>query len=148
MDFTQEKFEIIVAFEFYDGPEDGAALLKGGGALRFTALAESKYRIFRAYLVEEIEGDWINSFRSLGIETEAYKPCQAIFLPDSPEADAFKESIIRANSSKLYVAVGSSYFWNLKFIETDRSTISYLMNINDNDKIFREAHNIVKTRLR
>ena len=147
MDFTQEDFEIIVGFEFYDGPEDGVAILKSGGGLRFTALAESKYRIFRAFLVEEIAGDWINGFRSLGIEAGVYKPCQAIILPDSSEADAFKEDIIRAASSKSYIAVGFPYFWNLKLIEVNRSIISNLMNINDNDKMFREAHNIVKLRL-
>jgi hypothetical protein len=53
------EFAVVVAFEYYDGPESGIALLETGQALRFKLIADSKSQLFRAFLIEILDGhEW------------------------------------------------------------------------------------------
>src|SRR5579871_6692232 len=53
-----EKFDLVIAVDFYDGPEDGFAFYSSGEALSFSAVAESKYPVLRAFAFVLLDGNW------------------------------------------------------------------------------------------
>ncbi|WP_457333707.1 hypothetical protein [Rhizobacter sp. P5_C2] len=51
-------FELVLAFDYYDGPESGIAVLASGQAVRFTSLGDSNSRLFRAFEFHPLQGSW------------------------------------------------------------------------------------------
>ena len=59
-------FDVVVAFDYYDGPEKGVAIFSNGGAVKFESIGESKSGCFRAFYLAPLEGDdWLLMVRRM-----------------------------------------------------------------------------------
>ena len=58
-------FAVVLAFEYYDGPERGLALYPSGHGVRFSSLGDSKSRLFQAFELIPIEGNWWPRIKAL-----------------------------------------------------------------------------------
>lgn len=105
-------FSKIVVFEFYDGPEKGIAFDGEGHGLRFISVGDSKSRMFRAFMFEEIDADWASI-------ADRFKAEDSIIVTSlhSGEVTKLNEFLLRGSVLKRSLGVGPPYLeWVAGFI--------------------------------
>lgn len=120
-------FAAIVAFDYYDGPKRGLALFESGEAVRFESLGDSKSRLFRAFELVPIEGNWWPRVRALQQAEDAH-PLRRILVP-SKSSDVLaklEEDTRHANALGQFLGVGSP---NLESILISSLTSQQLENV-------------------
>ena len=104
------KFDLVVAFNFYDGPETGLAFHSSGEGLRFLMVGESKTRLFRAFRLALLRGNWAEQVEKV-IETSLRSTAgRMVFASDADDMiSALVDVTSEATEQSCYVAVGPGY---------------------------------------
>ena len=137
-------FALVVAFDYYDGPEKGFALFPSGAGVRFSSLGDSRSRLFRAFELVAIEGDWWQRVRVLQEAVTVESPSRVI-VPEGSEALALLErDVFDAAAVGYYVSIGSPNLDWLGISPVSRDQLEALRQIVDSSVGFRSAHQILK----
>lgn len=134
-------FQLVVALEFYDGPEYGVAILPNGEGVRFTSLGESRGRLFRAFKLELLHGDWRERCQMVQ-ELRAHDPRQVVFLPSerTDELDNFEKRLRSEAVQQSYVGVADPYFQWVAAIPATQTCLEL-----SEAKGFRYVHKLLKS---
>lgn len=140
-------FALIVAFDFYDGPERGLALLPFGEGIRFSTLGDSRSRLFRSFELTPIEGLWCAQARSVP-EVSAATDYRPIVLPsESSEALAqLERDVFIAPATGYYVGVGGTYLQWLAVSPLPEKQRDALRQLDGSPAGFHAVHQILKRR--
>jgi hypothetical protein len=142
------EFDRVIAFDFYDGPENGLALYDSGHAVRFALLGESRSRMFRAYALEALDGnDWWQM--AWNLPDLPGLPFRGLRLPStSSEAlSRLERHTQSAPVSAYFVAAGDSWMQCLGVRAVQERDLHEIRALNDLDG-FRRVHRLVKERPR
>ncbi len=123
------KFDLVVAVDFYDGPERGFAFYTSGEGLSFSAIAEAKYPTLRAFALNLLKGDWTELIQNV-FETHNPKrrpESRMVFAyQDDSEVMALLDSVSQAPEQAHYVGVGGAYLENLAVAAISNSLLDQL----------------------
>lgn len=106
------SFSIIVTFNFYDGIDDCLGIYKDGIAVLCRAIGESKYRTFKAFRFDLLEGNWLNTINNIiDGEIPEFPITAKPFFPDMRGADIalLEKKVINSSVHSQYIGVGSPY---------------------------------------
>ena len=140
-------FAVIVAFDYYDGPEHGLALYPSGDGVRFSSLGDSKSRFFRAFELTPIEGAWWPQVKALqraaGIDPprRILMPCEA-----TEELRQLESSVFQAPPIGQFVGVGSPDFERVSICAVTQEQLEALRELGCSPAGFQMAHKLVKSR--
>ncbi len=141
------SFEVIVAFSYYDGPENGLALHPSGDGVRFSSLGDSKSRFFRAFELIPIEGTWWPQVRALqkGVDID---PAHKILVPSalSDELTQLESDVLKAPSNGQFIGVGSPNFEKIMMCAVTEDELRELRGSSRSPAGFYSAHQLVKAR--
>lgn len=140
-------FTVILAFDYYDGPEHGLALYPSGEGVRFSSLGDSKSRLFRAFEFIPIEGNWWPQIKALQ-QAEGVDPPRRILLPsEGSEALADLESdVLQASAVGQFVGVGSPDLERISISPVTKKQLEDLRKLGCSPTGFELAHQMVKGR--
>lgn len=145
---SRSDFRIVIAFDYYDGPESGLAVYPSGEAVRFVSVGDSASRMQRGFEMEMIEGDWEPFIESL-IQKEGLSTHQRIMVPDASEILAsLRENVMRAITIKQFVAVGSPNLEHLLMVQVGEAQLSELRKLGCSPEGFRFARQLVGAKTR
>jgi hypothetical protein len=138
-------FDVIVAFDFYDGPERGLALYPSGDGVRFTSLGDSKSRLFRAFALVPIEGNWRRAVDTVRTTID-HVYTQRLLLPtrSSDAAAQLEEEVFAATTAGLYIAVGSPYLEEILLRPVTQEQFDDMRPVRFSSEGFERAHRVVK----
>ena len=140
-------FAVILAFDYYDGPEHGLALFPSGEGVRFSSLGDSKSRLFRAFELIPIEGSWWSEVKALQ-QAEGVDPPRRILLP-SKGSEALAElerNVLQASAVGQLVGVGSPDFERILVSSVTQEQLEDLRKLGCSPAGFELAHRLVKGR--
>lgn len=140
-------FERVVAFDYYDGPERGLAIFASGYGVRFSSIADSPSKLFRAFLLEAIGGDWLERIRSLP-EYVAAPPTALVILPrrQSKVLTKLEQDVFASRTINSYVAVGASHLDRLSLAPVSKSELIDIQALGGSPAAFRAAHRVIKSK--
>jgi hypothetical protein len=140
-------FVVVVAFEYYDGPERGLALYSSGEGVRFTSLGDSKSRLFRAFELIPVRGNWWAEVRALQ-HAAGIDPQSRILVPSevSFELERLDKGVFDAPAVDRYVGVGAPDLGWLSVSEVSEEQLIALRQLGGSPDGFRSAHQLVKGR--
>jgi hypothetical protein len=140
-------FTLILAFDYYDGPEHGLALYPSGCGVRFSSLGDSNSRLFRSFELIPIDGNWWPQIRALQ-QVEGGGPPRRILLP-SGGSDALTElqsEILSASAVEQFVSVGSPNLEKISISPVTQEQLQELRKLGCSPAGFKRAHRIIKGR--
>jgi hypothetical protein len=138
--------DLIVSFKYYDGPESGLALYKSAPALRFESIGDSSSRIFRAFEISCIEGDWwtkANHLPDVAKKAAGTGPVM-IFQRASEELTALIGDVEAASPTASYIGVGCASMEWLKVSPVSGPELSALHGQLGWLDRYRAAHEFIK----
>jgi hypothetical protein len=141
-------FEVIVAFDYYDGPEHGLALYPSGEGVRFSSLGDSKSRFFRAFELIPIKGTWWPQIKSLQ-QAAGIDPPRRILVPSEPsdELGQLENDVLQAPAAiGQFVGVGSPDLEKLSICAVSQKQLETLRELGCSPAGFQLAHQLVKGR--
>lgn len=140
-------FAVIVAFDYYDGPERGVALYSSGEGVRFSSLGDSGSRLFRAFELIPISGNWWSEVKALQ-QAGGIDPPQRVLVPaEASDVVARLESdVFSAPATGLYVGVGSPNFEQVHVSAVTQEQLDVLRQLDCSPAGFQSAHRLVKGR--
>jgi hypothetical protein len=137
-------FAVIVAFDYYDGPERGLALYPSGDGVRFSSLGDSKSRLFRAFELIPIRGDWWPAVKALHPEA-GIDSSRLVLVPKASDVLTRLESeVLNAPATGFYVGVGSPNFEQISVSAVTAEQLETLRQLGCLPAGFRSAHQLVK----
>jgi hypothetical protein len=138
-------FEVIVAFDYHDGPEHGLALYASGDGVRFSSLGDSKSRFFRAFEVILIEGIWWPQVKALQ-QAAAIDPPRRILVPSeaSDELGQLESDVLQAPVIGQFVGVGSPDLERISLCAVTQEQLEALRELGCSPAGFQMAHRLVK----
>lgn len=138
-------FEVIVAFDYYDGPEHGLALYPSGDGVRFSSLGDSKSRFFRAFELIPIEGAWWPQVKALQHAVGIDPPPRVLFPQmASDELGQLESNVLQAPAIGQFVGVGSPYFERVSICAVTQQQLEALRELGCSPAGFQLAHQFVK----
>ena len=137
--------EWIVTFGYYDGPESGLIIYPSGSGIRFSSLEDSRSRLFRAFELAQIEGNWWDALRSIpqiGLSSKSVW----VKVPESSYValHELERKVVSATAVKYYLGVGCASFECLAVIPSSREQLDTIVHLDGSPQAFRLAHNILK----
>ena len=103
-------FDLVVAFDFYDGPETGFAFHSSGEGLRFSVVGESKVRLFRAFSLALLRGNWAELVEKVIDTSLRGTSGRMVFASETDDArSALIASVSEAKEQSYYLGVGRAY---------------------------------------
>jgi len=140
-------FEVIVAFDYYDGPERGLALYPSGDGVRFSSLGDSKSRFFRAFELIPVEGTWWPQVKALQHAAGIDRP-RRILVPSeaSDDLSQLESAVLQAPAIGQFVGVGSPYFERVSVSAVTQEQLVALRELGCSPAGFQLAHQLVKGR--
>jgi hypothetical protein len=105
------KFDLVVARDFYDGPESGVAFYCTGEALTFSVVGESEPPMFRAFVFTLLNGNWAQLVKEV-MDTSP-RPTGSWMVFDSETDPAIAElmtSVSQSTEQCYYFGIGTGYF--------------------------------------
>ena len=138
-------FAVILAFDYYDGPERGLALYPSGDAVRFSSLGDSECRSSRALELMPIEGNWWKKVRPLQ-QAEGIDPPRRILVPSqgNEEINALEKDVVQALGLGQFVGVGSPDFERIEICPVTSADLSILRKLRCSRAGFALADRLVK----
>ena len=138
-------FAVIVAFDYYDGPERGLALCPSGDGVRFSSLGDSRSRLFRAFELIPIGGTWWPRVKALQ-QVAGIDPPRRVLVPDRPSEvlAQLERDILQAPATGHFVGVGSPDFEQLSVSAVSTDQLGALRNLGRSPAGFQLAHQLVK----
>ena len=140
-------FETVVAFEFYDGPESGLAVFASGAGVRFNSLGDSTSRLFRAFELVPIDGDWRSRIEHLRTATGCQTPHRVLVPPHSDLLEKLRKEVSEATATGHYAAVGSAYLDHLRVAPVSLEQLNVLQRLDGSRLAFRCTHSIIKGKI-
>lgn len=139
-------FSVIFAFDYYDGPEHGVALYPSGTAVRFTSLGDSKSRLFRAFELIPIDGNWWPQIKALQ-NLEGSPPPARVVLPATASSalTELENRVLQANVIGQFVGVGSPDFERMSVCPVTDDQLEGLRKLGCSPAGFELAHRLVKS---
>ena len=137
-------FAVVVAFDFHDGPESGLALYPSGDGVRFKSLGDSTSRLFRAFEVVPIVGDWQSRVESLRTATRQETPHRVLVPSAGALLEKLEREVSEAPATGHYVAVGSPCLELLRVATVSLEQLNALRRLDGSPAAFRCAHSIIK----
>lgn len=140
-------FAMVLALEYYDGPERGVASYSSGEGVRFSVLGESKSRCFRAFELHTIPGKWLDRMSSFRTDRSDANPCR-VFVPEraSAELTELENEVDEAAIINSYVCVGSPYFDWFIVSRVEKPCLEEIRRIAPSDG-FQAVHKFIKAKL-
>lgn len=140
-------FEVIVAFDYYDGLEQGLALYPSGDGVRFSSLGDSKSRFFRAFELVPINGTWWPQVKALQ-QAARIEPPRRILVPSeaSDELGQLESDVFQASAIGQFVGVGSTDFERVSICAVIQEQLEALRELGCSPAGFKLAHQMVKGR--
>ena len=121
-------FDLVVALDFYDGPENGFAFHSSGEGLRFSVVAESKIRLFRAFTFTLLCGNWTEMIEKVVDASLVPATSRMVFAFETDDGvSALVASAREAKEQSYDVGVGSAYLDNLAITAISRADIDNLI---------------------
>lgn len=141
------EFEVIVAFDYYDGPEHGLALYPSGDGVRFSSLGDSKSRFFRAFELIPIKGAWWPQVKALQ-QAAGIDPPRRILVPSevSDELGQLEGDVLQAPEIGQFVGVGSPDFERVSICAVTHEQLDALRKLGCSPAGFQMAHQLVRAR--
>lgn len=143
---VDSKFEVVIAFEYYDGPESGLAVYTSGQGVRFSSVGDSESRLQRGFEMEAIEGDWWPPVRELIRQEGVSKPRRMIVPGPSEALMRLKDSVAKAVAKGQFVAVGTPDLLRLSIVPAKEADVAHLRELGGSVGGFRIANGLVKGR--
>ena len=144
-------FAVIIAFDFYDGPERGLAVYPSGEGVRFLSLGDSRSRFFRAFELTSVSGQWWQQVQSLRDASALMptSPTSRVRLPSASDAlTVLENSVLDAPATGHSIGVGSPYLEWLLTCPVTAADLAALRELGGSPEAFQSAHDIVKRRSR
>ena len=140
-------FKLIVAFDYYDGPESGLALYPSGEGVYFTSLGDSKTRLFRAFELMPIEGEWWSRVSEVWRTVGPGTPERVFVVPESTQAvEGFEREVRDAAQTGQFVAVGGLSLETLSARAIAPEELKTLRDVSSRTSGFQLAYRMVKGR--
>lgn len=142
-------FKVIVATEYYDGPEEGIALYPSGEAARFHALGDSRSRLFRAFAFTAVQGQWSSQVNALPeMSAVARNESTKILVTDNrgEEFERLDRQIRLARVSGRFVGFGPPTLEWLELLEVTAHQIEMLMSNGRDADIFQMVRKMFRRR--
>lgn len=135
-------FRLVVAFEYYDGPERGVAILGSGEAVRFESLGDSDSRFQRAFVLAAISGVWDNAITKLpGLQSRANT--SRVVVPNGSVAlDDLIDQLLACPSIADFAAVGDPNLHRLQVRKVSKEQLRRLREC-DSQERFRATLRVV-----
>jgi hypothetical protein len=138
------EFDLVVALDYYDGPERGVALYSTGAALRFSTLGESRSRCFRAFEFVAIDGSWwdaaVNAVEPDGSHRIVVPAASSLALTQ------FEHSVAEAVPTGTYLAVGNPALDWIEVCPASSGDLCSLREMNGATAAFHRVHQLIKDR--
>jgi hypothetical protein len=140
-------FSVVLAFDYYDGPEQGLALYPSGEGVRFASLGDSNSRLFRAFELVPIPGNWwddIKVFRN----TTGVTPPRRVLVPADPSdlLAQLKTRVLDAAGVGQYIGVGTPDLEQIAVAAVSEKQLAVLRKLGCSPAGYRSAHQLVKDR--
>lgn len=138
-------FALLVAFEYYDGPERGVALYSSDEGVRFSSLGDSRSRLFRAFELIPIGGNWWSKVKALQ-QAGGVGPSARVLVPaDTGDTlTRLKSDVFSAPATGLYVGVGSANFERVYVSAVTEEQLADLRQLGCSPAGFQSAHRLIK----
>lgn len=139
------NFVSVVAFSYCDGPEQGLALFASGQGVRFTTLGDSNSRMFRAFELTAIAGDWWESVKHVS-KLEERSSSSRVFVPGkvSEALNLLMQEVQRAPAIAQYIAVGKPDLSRVLVTPVAAAQLRQLREVESPTDAFDLAHRLVK----
>ena len=129
----EPQFTKLAAFDFYDGIETAVGCYANGETVRFKSLADSNFRIFRAFEFAVIDGNWIEKISRM--------PTESLEYSKHLESEIFSMTPISC-----FVGVASLNVDWVKLTEISIEALTALRNPKrPNHEIYLEVHRLAKS---
>ncbi len=139
------SFSLILAFDYYDGPEAGLAFFDSGEGAKFSALGDSRSRHFRAFELLAICGNWSDQINAIQASTGMREDCRVIFPQDGDNSLISLEMAVSvAEVSGRYIGIGSPNFEWLYVVTVTDEEIVAMHQLGSTEARFDQAHKILK----
>ena len=143
-------FAVIIAFDFYDGPERGLAVYPSGKGVRFWSLGDSRSRFFRAFELTSIVGEWWQQVRSLPEVSTSMptSPTSRVRVPLASDAlTVLENNVLDAVATGYSIGVGAPYLQWLLTRSVTVADLAALRQLGGSPEAFRSAHNLVRRQI-
>jgi hypothetical protein len=136
------KFDLLLAIDFYDGPETGFAFYSSGECLRFSVVAEAKHPILRAFAFDLLDGNWAQMVKNV---TDTSPPNSwMVFASETDDArSALLRSVSEATELSHYIGVGGAYLDGLAVMAISKMELDYF-KASKHEKDYYEIHRRIK----
>jgi hypothetical protein len=139
------SFDLIVTTDFYDGPEEGFVFYSSGEGLRFSAVAESRFPIFRAFGFALLEGNWSKLVDDIVEASPEVSRGLLIFSNDSHEGVSELFSMASAAKERsYYLGVGDAYLKSIAVMAIPNGDWQGLLTSNYHENYYA-IHRKIKT---
>jgi hypothetical protein len=129
---VRPEFARILTFDFYDGIEKGVGFYSSGEAVRFSSLADSKLRIYRAFEFTLIGGNWTPQIDDFALKAKDY------------ERD-LEQAIFSEVPISVFVGIASLNLDWVKLVSVTIDTLEFLRGTKRSEReIYLEVHRLVK----
>jgi len=138
-------FAVVVAFDYYDGPERGLALYPSGDGVRFASVGDSNSRLFRAFELVPIRGNWWFHVEALQRAAGIDPPRRVLVPAEATEIlEQLQKGVIAAPETGQYVGVGTPDLEQLSVSAVSKEQLHALRQLGCSPEGFRSAHQLVK----
>lgn len=135
------KFDLLLALDFYDGPETGFAFYSSGECLRFSVVAEARYPILRAFALDLLDGNWA---QMVEVVTDTLPPnSQMVFASEAEETASLLRSVSEAIDLSHYIGVGGAYLDGLAVIAVSKMELDHFKTSRTAESYY-EIHRRIK----
>ena len=136
------KFDLLLVFDFYDGPETGFAFYFSGECLRFSVIGEAKHPILRAFAFDLLDGNWAQMVKNVA---DTLPPnCSMVFASETDEAiSALLRSVSEATELSYYIGVGGAYLDRLAVMAISKLELDHFKT-SRHEKDYYEIHRRIK----
>lgn len=119
------EFDAVIAIEIYDGLESGVGVFRDGTGVRITTLGDSQSRLFRAYKLEVLEGDWWQHVNDVA-EVRG-KIAEVRFIVASELANdlsKFEQLLFSASAKGFYIGIADPYLEWLAAVPASKTELN------------------------
>jgi len=136
------KFDLLLVIDFYDGPEAGFAFHSSGECLRFSAIAEAKHPILRAFALDLLDGNWLQMVKDVA---DTLPPNSRMdFVSETDQArSALLRSVSEATELAHYIGVGGAYLDGLAVMAISKMELDHFKT-SKHEKQYYEIHRRIK----
>lgn len=130
-------FSRIIAFQYYDGPEAGLAIYPLGQGVKFLSLGDSHSKLFRAFELVTIDGNWYPALYDDAHGIIISKDCECL--------SELEKQVLSASERGYFIGIGHGSMMWLAVTASSKEEIEYLRGLS-HPHAFREVHRLLKNR--